>query len=181
MPANVFEWDGWQGQYGRMRRWFDRLLIVANDWDSHGFDEQVDYALVFFHNSYHLRDYLLREGVVPQQALDELMHTSRPLRICRDLTNGSKHRLVTSPSEDASPWVHRTLNFGPEPRLTLKADPELLDLVSVAASCLETWDRFLDQHGLDSSSVSPARQALFDALRTGATDDVADRDQGVNA
>ncbi len=168
MPANVFEWDGWQGQYRRTRRWFERFLIVANDWERHDLDEQIDYALVFFQNAYHLRDYLLREEAVPQRALEELLQTCRPLRICRDLTNGSKHRVVTIPSEDSAPWIHRSLNFGPAPRLTLKADPELLDLVSVAGACVDAWGGFLRQQGLDPDSVSPARQALFDAMRRDA-------------
>jgi hypothetical protein len=134
MPANAFEWAGWQGQYRRMRRWYDRLLNVANDWDSHSFDEQIDFALVFFHNAYHLRDYLLKENAVAQRPLDDLMHESPALRISRDLANGSKHREISRPSVDASPWIVRTLNFGPQQRLTLKADPDLLDLVNVAGA-----------------------------------------------
>lgn len=169
MPANVFEWDGWQGQYRRARRWLERFLAVANEWDSHTLDDQIDFALAFFQNAYHLRDYLLREGAVSQKSLDDLMEQTRDLRIARDLTNGSKHRLVTKPSVDASPWIHRSLNFGGTPRLTLKADPELLDLVSVACACLAAWDGFLRAEGLDSNSVSPARAALIEALRRGTS------------
>lgn len=164
MPPNIFEWSGWQGHYGRTRRWFERLLQVANQWDSHTMDEQIDYALAFFQSAYHLRDYLLREGVVDQAALDELMRRSRPLRICRDLANGGKHRVISSASIDPSPWILRSLNFGPTPRLTLKADPELADLVSVAASCLDEWDSFLSGHGLDPTTLSSSAQALVDAL-----------------
>ena len=164
MPADVFEWDGWQGQYRRMGRWFDRLKEVANDWDSYSFDEQIDFALVFFHTAYHLRDYILRERAVAQQAVEALMKSSRPLQVARDLANGSKHRVLDRPSLDAHPWISRTLNFGPEPRLTLKVDPKQEDLVSVAAACVRDWDRFLAQHGLDSESLSRPARALVDAL-----------------
>lgn len=165
MPANVFEWDGWQGQYRRSRRWLERLLSVANDWDAYGLDEQIDFALVYFQTTYHLRDYLLREGVVAQEALDGLMSRSAPLRVARDLTNGSKHRVVSKPSVDPSPWIHRSLNFGGGPRLTLKAGDDLLDLVVVASACADAWEAFLRSEGLDPATVSPARQALTDALR----------------
>lgn len=165
MPANVFEWDGWQGQLARAHRWHDRFLEVANKWNSHSLDEQIDFALVFFQNAYQVRDYLQYEQVVPQHSLDELMSRSFALRIARDLTNGSKHRSISRPSVDPSPWILRTLNFGRDPRLTLKAGSELLDLESVARDCLNTWQIFLDQQVLDPGSMSPARQALFDALR----------------
>lgn len=169
MPANVFEWSGWQGHYRRTRRWLDRLLEVANDWDAYSMDEQIDFVLVFFQNCYHLRDYLLREQAVERRALDELMRRSRPLRICRDLANGSKHRMITSASVDSSPWIVRTLNFGGTSRLTLKADPELLDLVSVAASCLAEWDEFLARRGLDPAALSAPAQALVDAFNARLT------------
>lgn len=164
MPANVFEWDGWQGQYRRMRRWFDRLARVANDWDRYSMDEQIDYVLVFFQTAYHLRDYLLAEAVVGQRALDELMQGSQSLRAARDLANGSKHRVITRPSRDAAPWISRTLNFSAEPRLTLKVDPRQEDLLAVAAACLGDWDSFLGRHSLDPQSFSPHAQALRDAL-----------------
>jgi hypothetical protein len=160
----VFEWDGWQGQFARARRWLDRLLAVANDWEAHDLDEQIDFALVFFQNVYHVRDYLLREGVVAQKSLDDLMGQAEVLRIARDLANGSKHRLVTSPSVDSSPWIHRSLNFGGTPRLTLKAGSELFDLVTVACACLDAWHAFLQSEGLDSASLSPARKAMAEAL-----------------
>lgn len=164
VPANVFEWDGWQGQLRRARRWLDRLLVVANDWDSYSLDEQIDFALVYFQNVYHLRDYLLREEVVTQKALEDLMSQAGPLRIARDIANGSKHRVISKPSVDSSPWIFRSLNFGGTLRLTLKADPDLLDLVVVACACVDAWLDFLQQQGLDPASVSPARAALYEAL-----------------
>lgn len=169
MPANVFEWRGWQGHYRRTRRWLDRLLEVANEWDAYSMDEQIDFVLVFFQNCYHLRDYLLREQAAEQRALDEMIRRSRPLRICRDIANGSKHRIITSASVDSSPWIMRTLNFSGTPRLTLKADPELVDLVGVATSCLDEWDGFLAQHGLDPRALSGPGQALVDALDARST------------
>lgn len=160
----MFEWDGWQGQFSRTRRWLDRLFTVANDWEAHGLDEQIDFALVFFQNVYHVRDYLLQEGVVTQKSLDELMANTEVLRIARDLANGSKHRKVTMPSIDSAPWIHRSLNFGGTPRLTLKAGSNLFDLVTVAGGCLDAWHTFFRRHDLDPASVSPARMALAEAL-----------------
>lgn len=161
---DVFEWDGWQGQYRRAQRWFDRFLVVANDWDSHGLDEQIDYALVFFQNIYHLRDYLQKEEAVTQKSLDDLMSKTNALQVARDLANGSKHRFLTKPSVDASPWIIRTLGFDGKPRLTLKAGADLSDLVSVAGACVRAWAAFFRSEGLDPTSVSPAKQALVDAL-----------------
>jgi hypothetical protein len=165
VPANVFEWDGWQGQFCRARRWLDHLIVVANDWETYSLDEQIDFALAFFQNVYYLRDYLLREEVVAQKALDELMIQTTALRIARDLTNGSKHRFVTRPSVDASPWILRSLNFDRTPRLTLKAGAELLDLVAVACACLDAWRAFFREHRLEPASLSPARSALVEAVR----------------
>ncbi len=163
MPANVFEWDGWQGQFSRARRWLARFLVVANNWDEHSLDEQIDFALVFFQNVYHVRDYLLRERVVTQASLDDLMHRTEVLRIARDLANGSKHRQIATPSVDSSPWINRSPNDG-TPRLTLKAGAKLRDLVVVASECLDAWAAFFGENGLDPTSPSPARTAMTDAL-----------------
>ena len=165
MPANVFEWDGWQGQFCRASRWLERLLVVANDWGQYSLDEQIDFALVFFQNVYHLRDYLKLEDAIAQKSLEDLIRRTAVLGYARDLANGSKHRVITRPSVDPSPWIIRTLNFGGSPRLTLKVGSEQLDLVSVACAGLEAWRTFLRQQGLDPASVSPARNAMAEALR----------------
>jgi hypothetical protein len=60
----------------------------------------------------------------------------------------------------------RSWNFGSTARLTLKAYPDLLDLMLVAKECIDAWDEFLRGKGLDGTSLSQPAAALVDALRT---------------
>ncbi len=153
-----FALDGWQGHLLRTRRWFDRLLGAANNWERFDMDEQIDFALAFFQSAYHLRDYLLRDQAVTRQDLDSLFASTQPLRVCRDLCNGSKHRDVTSPSVDPEPWILRQYVPPDGARLVVKAG-ELFDLVFLADSCMGAWDAFLRDRGLDPAGLR-ARDAL---------------------
>lgn len=162
-----FEFDGWQGHYRRTRRWLDRLYAVANKPDF-PIDDQIDYALVFFQAAYHLREYLSCEDIVTKGELDELMANTPALRSCRDLCLGAKHRRIKSPSVDPTPWIVREYSPTPEApqgwRLVVKVG-ELLDLVALAANCMQAWDRFLATHNLDPWSPSPLAAKIDAALR----------------
>lgn len=48
-----------------------------------------DYLYAFFQNCYHLRDWLL--GTYSQDAIDDFLKSTLPMRICRDVANLTKH------------------------------------------------------------------------------------------
>lgn len=158
-----FALDGWQGHYRRTRRWFDRLIAVANNWDEFDMDEQIDFALVFFQSAYHLRDYLARDGAATKVELDELMASSRALRVCRDLCLGAKHREIDRPSVDPEPWIMREYRSATDWPLRVKAG-ELYDLIDLARDCMIAWDSFLDPRGLDPRGPSPLAARVIAAL-----------------
>jgi hypothetical protein len=162
-----FEFDGWQGHYRRIRRWLDRLCAIANR-PEYSMDEQIDYALVFFQASYHLRDYLLADNSVTKKEVDALMASSPALRVCRDICLGAKHRQIHSPSIDSEPWIIREYSPGsgwPAGwHLIVKAG-EMYDLVSLANECMGSWDSFLREHKLNPSALSPLASKLAIALR----------------
>lgn len=157
-----FAFDGWQGQYRRTRRWFDRLVSVSTGLGRLPMDEQIDFALVFFQNAYHVRDYLQQEGAASKAQLDQLMSSTLVLRVCRDLANGAKHRKINNASVDSEPWILREYR-PPEWVLVVKAG-EKFDLLSLANDCLRAWDDFLAGHNLDPESLSVPQTRLGEAL-----------------
>lgn len=131
-------------------------------------EDQIDYALVFFQAAYHLRDYLSHEGIVTKSELDGLMVNTPALRRCRDLCLGAKHRKISSPSVDPTPWILREYSPTPEwPdgwRLVVRVG-EVIDLITLAAECMQAWDRFLTARNLDPWSLSPLAAKIDGELR----------------
>ncbi len=59
-----------------------------------------DAVFNFAVTGYHIKDWLKSEGIT---GVEEYINTNPMLRLCADLCNGSKHKLLSSPREVADP------------------------------------------------------------------------------
>lgn len=92
--AHLIQWE-------RVLRWRQRTVAaLARD------TEPIDFLLVLFTNIFQMRDWMAAS--MPTWHADVAnLFTSAELALARDLANGSKHMVVTSPSIDASAGVAR--------------------------------------------------------------------------
>lgn len=131
--------DGWQGQLARVRRWHQRVLNAA----STGSPDLQDFIFVFFQNCYHLREWLHSTSRIPKAEIDQLYSTTKELRLCRDICNGTKHLDLSNASVDA--FFSIGYEYAPhEPggsRLFLIADDKY-DLLELAGRCLRLLEQF---------------------------------------
>src|SRR5688572_31501739 len=85
----------WQLQWERLGRWYERFRRV-NDSVAHvqPSENLADDIVAFFQNCHILCDHLKNDpgsGCVWDNDLKASYAQSRPLRLCRDISNASKH------------------------------------------------------------------------------------------
>ncbi|MCU0648192.1 MAG: hypothetical protein MUF00_09375 [Gemmatimonadaceae bacterium] len=121
----------------------------------------MDLLLSYFITSYHLRDWLLRSGDVPQARMDELFRSDEVLRLCADLANIAKHYdLTDSPRREWQLSIAREYVgegrgwFGRNAALVALSRGQRHDLSELAASCEASWMAFLIANGLMQNSDS---------------------------
>ncbi|MFX1590486.1 MAG: hypothetical protein ACFFC1_20320, partial [Promethearchaeota archaeon] len=99
---------GWIGQFERITRWLQRMKQIKIDREFDGdLQQHQDYIYSFFQNCYHLREWLLKSGVVKQIEIEKLFHNNIELKICRDICNGTKHMEINQPSIDKDISIYR--------------------------------------------------------------------------
>ena len=147
----------WRGQFDRLRRSRQRLLRGVPTAD---LDEVFDLLLSFFITAYHLRDWLLRSGKVPQGALDALFRSNDDLWLCADLANIAKHYDLTDPPRRewqisiARKYVGKGRGwFGDDAVLVALSQGRHYDLRDLVASCERTWTAFLTTNDLMQPSA----------------------------
>jgi hypothetical protein len=144
-------YGGWRNQFKRMNRWYKRLQHAEKELEETGklSVDDMDNILAYFQNSYHLRDWLKMEEVIGSDILKELFQTCEPLKLCRDICNGTKHFILNNPSVDkdlqigrgALPWEGKGYRF-------IRAAGEQRDLFELAHSCQQAWLDFLGEQGI---------------------------------
>jgi hypothetical protein len=152
----------WREQYDRMRRWHGRLSEATV------VDERlVDDFYAFFVCCWHLKDWLKADSAVSDEirgGVEAFVNGNLWLRLCADLANGAKHlKLDRNARFDTPARVERTLvldlGFGVaklpvKTAVTIPVPGKPLDPLRVARSCVQAWDNFLAERGLDTDSVS---------------------------
>lgn len=138
---------GWRAQYDRMLRWRDRLH--GADWSPVPLpEERLDDAYAFFQNCFALRDWLTANGATTADIANDAIRASRPLRICRDLCNASKHFDISRPSTRGF-MIGRQYRAAP---FVIFEDADgshdLFEVVALAEECVAAWDAFLTQKKL---------------------------------
>jgi hypothetical protein len=84
---------GWREQYDRMHRSYELLLAVSRGEhpDARSSDSARDALYHFFQDAYHLRDWIATTTPAIGGQIEERIHASKPLCLCADLCNGTKH------------------------------------------------------------------------------------------
>jgi hypothetical protein len=88
-------------QINRTERWQERLKkFLDNNENIDNQDDGVDILYSFFQNCWHIKDWIINSNVLEREIVNDFFHCDDDLKICRDLTNGSKHFVINNPSID---------------------------------------------------------------------------------
>lgn len=150
----------YQEQYNRMKRWYDRLLLLQNG-RSHDMstDNYLDEIYAFFMNCYHLKDWIKHDASVPppvQQAVELHINSSVPLMLCADICNSLKHLALSKPRSSENPVFGKqkiALTVGSAPTtISLKCEIDTtsgtIDAFGLATQSVNSWDAFFIANGL---------------------------------
>jgi hypothetical protein len=147
-------------QFKRVKRWYGRFKKI-NDGTKHqvSSDHLKDEVLAFFTNCHHLKDWLEYDQDISKEELIRFIKTKDVLKICGDLCNGSKHLEISEGKEwkDKETGIERQdvkLKLGkgaPEVSMTfwVKSGEKEYNAFNLATECLELWEKFLQDHGLE--------------------------------
>ena len=151
----------YQEQYDRTKRWYDRFATVNNgrrhDVSS---DNYLDEIYAFFHNCYHLKDWIRNDSSVSSSvrgAVEDYINSDRALSLCADICNSLKHLRLTSHRSGENPTFgkkHFALTLGPGLPTTISLKWEVvtnsgpMDAFDLATECLAAWASFFKHHGL---------------------------------
>ena len=156
LGVSVHKTDGWRGQYERVKRWHGLVQHIGTQRKIGDTEQEHDFVCAFFQNCYHLRDWLHNTHAVPAKSLEEFFREHEPMRVCRDICNGTKHWRIDHPSVDAAFSIGREYvpaNW-PTDRPQLNASWFIIcgstkyDIFQLADACVALWDSFLRTKGL---------------------------------
>ncbi len=146
--------EGWEGQYERMLRWYERACSASRQ--SNGQDE-MDFVLVVLQQSLALRDWIHEACPERRAALELLFRDNLELRLCRDIANGFKHMaLRKKPSVDGA----FSIVFEYNPRgarkgdMVVLADGHKFKLLALAGKCVSSWCDFVEHQQLRPSGAA---------------------------
>ncbi len=160
MGFDGYEADGWRSQWRRVNRWFDRLEEISKNRATHGSPEEWDIAYAFFQNAVFLKDWLVNSRAIEARTVEIFFDVHWELRLCQDVSNGTKHFKLRNPRSKILAMVPREYE---DPGLERDPDQMVwllglfdenrgfgtIDVFQLAKRCMDTWRLFLDSHGLD--------------------------------
>jgi hypothetical protein len=150
---------GYRHQLDRVRRFLDRVE------GPHTSDvEFQDMMWAFFQNCWHLKDWVdhdpLASDAQKKEVIDQA-HASAPLKICRDLCNGTKHlgvdRKPSSGTGAAHDHVAITIVSGESSTIDCIVKDGFGSPISgkwFARDCVAEWERILQSAGLNTTRLS---------------------------
>lgn len=148
-------------QFERAKRYLIRMEkiyegIFSSSHDKESYDDDV---ISFFIHCYHVRDWIIhlnKLGLGAQQ-VDAYINTHKPLMICADLANGSKHcKLTRSLRTERQPHIsgkeRRTSGWltdkgGGEVmkcKYSVLSNTEFLDALDLAKECIALWEAYMN-------------------------------------
>lgn len=119
----------------------------------------IDSIFNFFVTAHHIRDYVLRNGRVPQKDLEDFLRDP-DLQDCRDLCDKGKHLTLTKRPDPKAQHIEFSGCIGGAPigampigggsieYWTLTTDSRSVDVKTLADAVLKKWSEFLLRHGL---------------------------------
>lgn len=147
-------------QYNRMKRWQKRLEeIHSGRKHTRETDSYQDVVYAFFQNCFHLKDWVIKSGVLSAQKVEEFMKQTVEMRICRDLSNSAKHLVIGDnypAAIDKNIQVKNrkfSLELGGAETLisvdySVEADGQIYQAFDVAIICVNLWEKFLKENKL---------------------------------
>ena len=144
---------GWEAQWQRVERWYERMTTAKNKHDI------LDFTFAFFQACAALPEWLELSGAVTRQEVSRFVDNHVELGICQDVSNVTKHYALTRKghqdyelsiireySPPNNPYC-RPGYYGGDARLTIVADKRTYDVRELAHTCLETWRTYLKTVG----------------------------------
>lgn len=137
----------WRGHLDRVRRWHDRLMVATRPVDVE------DFSYAFFQACHSLWDWL-PEGEFPPDQVSQFVNNSIELRLCRDLSNMTKHfELSRPPATAREPSIAREYVgsergwFADDSVLVVLSQGRKFDMRELATRCLRLWEEYLAKGG----------------------------------
>jgi hypothetical protein len=153
--------EGWEGQYERMLRSYQRATAAAGQ--NNGQDE-MDFVLVLFEQSWTLRNWVHEVCPEARAALETLFRNNLELRLCRDIANGFKHMSLSRPSVDRA----FSIVFEYNPRggregdmVVLAGNGHKFQFLELAGRCMALWREFVEREQLRRSSAAAPQKDVY--------------------
>ena len=141
---------GWEQSYLSLPLWMDRIRD-ANRSASRMRDE-LDFYMCFFTQSFYLRDWVVKHGVIDAEAINLLIDGHVEMRICRDISNRYKHLTISKPSIDAH-WeirrIARPFTDGEWDWIILFDGGRRVELWDLMVKCISFWEALVAAYGLE--------------------------------
>jgi len=133
---------GWRSQLDRIKRWQLRLLNLTSEQKSQ--QDELDIYLAFFVACYSMRDWLVASSPLDANVIDKEIAASEHMRLCRDICNRSKHKIITKYSIDPDFSIAREYRGEQEPtELIIVTAKGMRDLKDVMQACVRFWEGLL--------------------------------------
>jgi hypothetical protein len=152
--------EGWEGQYERMQRWYERARTAAQGSDG---QDEMDFVLVLFQHMWTLRDWIYEACPEARAALEALFRDNLELRLCRDIANGFKHMTLSKPSVDGA----FSIVFEHNPRgrrlgnMVVLAGGHKFELLELASKGVSLWSQFIRLQKLRRSSAAAKADTIY--------------------
>ena len=139
--------DGWEGQYKRMLRFYQKYLSSDDATD------KLDYALTFFIYSFHLKEWIQKYEKIEKRKFEVIWKTfidKHPeIKLCRDICNVTKHlKLNQAPSVDehfALFWAYDYFTTK-KSDWTIHYDNKKMKLIDLMKQVNHAWEEFIKEH-----------------------------------
>lgn len=150
--------SGWQDQYQRMSRAYERGKAFGEGrGKAQPAEEALDFFFHFFQDGWHLKDWLKNDPESAPMAIDvEAFVDSTPcLALCADLANGSKHlELNRSRAGDLGTGIKSgaVVYEGEEmtASFTIEVGGATRDALDLAREVVDAWGQYLRDKGIDA-------------------------------
>lgn len=138
--------EGWQGQYRRMYRFFERYVSAVE------FADKLDFAAAFFVFSYSLRDWIRNHEYPDREAKkvfdrkwEKFQKENRVIKISRDINNIMKHLSISQVSLDKKFMLFWEISdiFTGEKDFTIIYSGRKERLVDLMAKVIYAWGDFI--------------------------------------
>jgi hypothetical protein len=154
--------EQWRDQWERSLRWYERVRQIEQKSLKQELDiGDIDVVIAFFQNCYHVRDWIVASRPSLKKQMDNFFHTHFEMGACRDICNGFKHKDLDHWTHDKDFNLYRECDHlaamgtgkkSPVRHRAVFADGtgiRKFDLFVLADSCIDLWNQFLRENGLD--------------------------------